>query len=163
MPCGVLITRIEHINALSKNVEYIASRDVTISCSRNGHAPIFLWYILSKKGHIGLQKDIQKCLQNAKYLKDQLRSAGISVMLNELSNMVVFERPPDEEFIHRWQLSCQGNIAHVAVMPNVSKEKLDAFLDELAERRSTWSKEEGAHPCVGSDVGYENCVCLLHR
>ncbi|KAJ8434206.1 hypothetical protein Cgig2_004677 [Carnegiea gigantea] len=161
MPCGVLITRIEHVNALSKDIEYIASRDVTITCSRSGHAPILLWYILSKKGRIGLQKDIQKCLQNAKYLRDRLRNAGVSVMLNELSNIVVFERPPDEEFIKRWQLSCQGNIGHIVVMVNVSKQKLDAFLDELTEKLSTWSKE-GAHRCVAFDIGYENCVCLLH-
>ncbi|KAJ8432355.1 hypothetical protein Cgig2_014974 [Carnegiea gigantea] len=101
------------------------------------HTPIFLWYILSKKGHIGLRKDAQKCLQNAKYLKDRLINAGIS-------------------------LSCQGNIAHVVVMVSVSKEKLEAFLDELIEKHPTWSNE-GAHPCVAFDIGLENCVCLLHR
>ncbi|KAJ8419357.1 LOW QUALITY PROTEIN: hypothetical protein Cgig2_006990 [Carnegiea gigantea] len=162
MPCGVLITRIEHVNALSKDIEYIASRDVTITCSRSGHAPILLWYILSKKGRIGLQKDIQKCLQNAKYLRDRLRNAGVSVMLNELSNIVVFERPPDEEFIKRWQLSCQGNIGHIVVMVNVSKQKLDVFLDELTEKLSTWSKE-GAHPCVAFDIGRGYCFCFFYR
>ncbi|KAE8652903.1 hypothetical protein Csa_022669 [Cucumis sativus] len=30
MPCGVQLTRLEHINALSSNVEYLASRDATI-------------------------------------------------------------------------------------------------------------------------------------
>ncbi|RYR38301.1 hypothetical protein Ahy_A09g043300 [Arachis hypogaea] len=30
MPCGVQITRLEHINVLSNNVEYLASRDATI-------------------------------------------------------------------------------------------------------------------------------------
>ena len=39
MPCGVQITRLEHINALSRDVEYLASRDATIMGSRNGHAP----------------------------------------------------------------------------------------------------------------------------
>lgn len=39
MPCSVQITRLEHINALSRDVEYLASRDATIMGSRNGHAP----------------------------------------------------------------------------------------------------------------------------
>ncbi|ONK57536.1 uncharacterized protein A4U43_C09F1500 [Asparagus officinalis] len=43
MPCGVQITRLKHINTLSSNVEYLASRDATIMGSRNGHAPLFLW------------------------------------------------------------------------------------------------------------------------
>ncbi|RVW37111.1 Serine decarboxylase [Vitis vinifera] len=104
MPCGVQITRMEHINALSRNVEYLASRDATIMGSRNGHAPIFLWYTLNRKGYKGFQKEVQKCLRNAHYLKDRLRDAGISAMLNELSSTVVFERPIDDE------LSAGGNL-----------------------------------------------------
>ena len=91
MPCGVQIKRIEHINALSRDVEYLASRDATIMGSLNGHAPIFLWYTLNRKGYRGFQKEVQKCLRNAHYLKDQFWSVGISAMLNELSNTVVFE------------------------------------------------------------------------
>ncbi|OAY23587.1 serine decarboxylase [Manihot esculenta] len=164
MPCGVQITRMEHINALSRNVEYLASRDATIMGSRNGHAPIFLWYTLNRKGYIGFQKEVQKCLRNAHYLKDRLRDAGISAMLNELSSTVVFERPQDEEFVRRWQLACQGNIAHVIVMPNVTIEKLDDFLNELIEKRSTWYQDgQFQPPCIAADVGNENCGCALHK
>lgn len=164
MPCGVQITRMEHINALSRNVEYLASRDATIMGSRNGHAPIFLWYTLNRKGYRGFQKEVQKCLRNAHYLKGRLREAGISAMLNELSSTVVFERPQDEEFIRRWQLACQGNIAHVVVMPNITIEKLDTFLEELIEKRSTWFKDGAKQPpCVASEIGNENCACPLHH
>ncbi|PON83067.1 Pyridoxal phosphate-dependent decarboxylase [Trema orientale] len=164
MPCGVQITRLEHINVLSRNVEYLASRDATIMGSRNGHAPIFLWYTLNRKGYKGFQKEVQKCLRNAHYLKDRLRDAGISAMLNELSSTVVFERPLDEEFVRRWQLACQGNIAHVVVMPNVTIEKLDVFLNELVEKRSTWYQNEKIQPpCIAAEIGAESCVCKLHK
>ncbi|KAK9740858.1 hypothetical protein RND81_03G066200 [Saponaria officinalis] len=164
MPCGVQITRIEHINALSRNVEYLASRDATIMGSRNGHAPIFLWYTLNRKGYRGFQKEVQKCLRNAHYLKDRLKEAGISAMLNELSSTVVFERPLDEEFIRRWQLACQGSIAHVVVMPSVTIEKLDTFLEELVDQRSNWYKDGTNHPpCVAHEMGSENCVCPVHK
>ncbi|KAH9609006.1 hypothetical protein KSS87_020555 [Heliosperma pusillum] len=164
MPCGVQITRIEHINALSSNVEYLASRDATIMGSRNGHAPIFLWYTLNRKGYGGFQKEVQKCLRNAHYLKDRLKEAGISAMLNELSSTVVFERPLDEDFIRRWQLACQGSIAHVVVMPSVTIDKLDTFLEELVNKRSNWYKD-GANqpPCVQHEIGRENCVCPAHK
>ncbi|KAG5592006.1 hypothetical protein H5410_042520 [Solanum commersonii] len=57
--------------------------------------------------NLGLQKDVKRCLDNAKYLKDRLHKEGISVMLNELSiiYIVVLERPRDHEFVRRWQLS----------------------------------------------------------
>lgn len=163
MPCGVQITRLEHIND-SRNVEYLASRDATIMGSRNGHAPIFLWYTLNRKGYRGFQKEVQKCLRNAHYLKDRLRAAGIGAMLNELSSTVVFERPQDEEFVRRWQLACQGDIAHVVVMPNVTIEKLDVFLNELVPKRATWFQDGKLQPpCIVSDVGKENCLCALHK
>lgn len=164
MPCGVQITRLEHINALSRNVEYLASRDATIMGSRNGHAPIFLWYTLNRKGYKGFQKEVQKCLRNAHYLKDRLLDAGISAMLNELSSTVVFERPLDEGFVRRWQLACQGNLAHVVVMPNVTIEKLNVFLNELIEKRLIWYQDKKVEPpCIAAEIGPDNCSCRLHK
>lgn len=164
MPCGVQLTRLKHINVLSSNVEYLASRDATIMGSRNGHAPIFLWYTLNKKGYKGFQKEVQKCVRNAHYLKDRLREVGISAMLNELSSTVVFERPRDEEFVRRWQLACEGNMAHVVVMPNVTVEKLDYFLKELVAGRNIWYGDNKVQPpCLAADIGKENCSCALHK
>jgi len=164
MPCGVQITRLDYVNALSRDVEYLASRDATIMGSRNGHAPIFLWYTLNRKGYRGFQKEVQKCLRNAHYFKDRLVEAGIGAMLNELSSTVVFERPHDEEFIRRWQLACKGNIAHVVVMPNITIEKLDDFLNELLEKRATWFQDGKDQPyCISADVGEKNCLCALHK
>ncbi|TVU32972.1 hypothetical protein EJB05_24740, partial [Eragrostis curvula] len=164
MPCGVLITRVEHINDLATNVEYIASRDATITGSRNGHAAIILWYTLNRKGYRGFQKDVEVCLRNANYLKDRLKDAGISTMLNELSSTVVFERPKDEEFVRRWQLACEGNISHIVVMPNVTIDQLDKFINELMEKRLTWYQDGvSSSPCIAEDVGLENCLCTVHK
>ncbi len=55
--------------ALSSDVEYLNSRDATIMGSRNGHAPIYLWYTLTRKGYDGMRKDVEKCMRNAHVLK----------------------------------------------------------------------------------------------
>ncbi|KAL4182720.1 hypothetical protein AMTRI_Chr11g94560 [Amborella trichopoda] len=164
MPCGVQITRLEHIKALSRDVEYIGSKDATIIGARNGHAPIFLWHTLNRKGHRGFQNEVQMCIRNAHYLTDRLRSAGVSAMLNDLSNTVVFERPQDEEFVRKWQLACQRNITHIVVMPHVTVEKLDDFMKELIEKRSTWFGDGKAQaPCIADEIGAENCSCACHN
>nr|GEX89232.1 serine decarboxylase [Tanacetum cinerariifolium] len=140
MPCGVKITRLKHINALSRNVEYLASRDATIMGSRNGHAPLFLWYALSRK------------------------EAEFGAMLNELSSTVVFERPQDEKFTRKWQLACQGNITHVVVKPNINIHKLDDFVNELIERcKVCYENEKLKSPCVASQIGSSYCLCALHK
>ncbi len=69
VPCGVVITRTRYVHALSQDVEYLNSRDATIMGSRNGHAPIYMWYTLTRKGYEGMRKDVEKCLRNAHLLK----------------------------------------------------------------------------------------------
>ena len=64
-----------------------------------------------------------------------LDSAGVKTMLNELSSTVVFERPREEAFVRKWQLACEGDIAHVVVMPNITIRKLETFVQELFESR----------------------------
>ena len=56
--------------------------------------------------------------------------AGIKAERNDLSTTVVLERPNDD-FVQRWQLACEGDIAHVVVMPNITPPVIDAFVDEL--------------------------------
>ncbi|KAK1386026.1 hypothetical protein POM88_023761 [Heracleum sosnowskyi] len=104
--------------------------------------------------------DFRKKSRNAHYLKSRLRNAGIRLMLNELSSTVVFECPPDEEFIRKWQLACQGDIAHFIVVPNMTVEKqLDKFLDELFEKCAVWYKNGTLQSlCVASKLGNDDCL-----
>lgn len=148
VPCGVVMTRLKHIKGVSNDVEYLNSRDATIMGSRNGHAPIYMWYTFTRKGYEGMRQDVEKCLENAHLLKDMLEKAGIRTMLNELSSTVVFERPEEEEFIRKWQLACEGDIAHVVVMPNITVPKLETFVAELIESRKRMALlygENGVH------------------
>lgn len=65
--------------ALSSDVEYLNSRDATIMGSRNGHAPIYLWYTLTRKGYDGIQADVEKCMRNAHVLKDMLKQVSLTL------------------------------------------------------------------------------------
>jgi histidine decarboxylase len=53
-------------------------------------------------------------------LLNQLQHVGIGAMLNEFSNIVVFERPQDDQFTRRWNLACNGNIAHVVALQHIT-------------------------------------------
>ncbi|KAF7812942.1 serine decarboxylase 1-like [Senna tora] len=164
IPCGVVITRSEYIDVLSKNIEYIASKDITITGSRCGHAPIFLWYALKKKGLIGLKKEVEKCITNADYLYDELRNAGIGAMKNEFSNIVVFEKPLDDKFSRKWSLALNENIAHVVVMQHVTIEILDSFVSEFVQNQSIWCQDgKNQPPCIQDQMGVANCACKLHK
>lgn len=145
VPCGVVMTRLRYIKAISSDIEYLNSRDATIMGSRNGHAPIYMWYTFTLKGYDGLRKDVEKCLRNAHMLKAMLDSAGFKTMLNELSSTVVFERPQEEAFIRKWQLACEGEVAHVVVMPNITVQKLERFVQDLIESRARCQMQAAMH------------------
>ena len=154
MPCGVVMTRASLVEAMSSDVEYLNSRDATIMGSRNGHAPIYMWHTLTRKGMAGMARDVEACLTNARLLQRMLEGAGVKTMLNRLSSTVVFERPPDETFIRKWQLACEGDIAHVVVMPNITPPKLEAFVQALIECRTACGVGGGgAPPALGEANG----------
>jgi len=135
MPSGVQITRRKHIKKVERRIEYLNSVDTTIMGSRNGQAALYMWYSLKRKGMKGIKQDVEHCISVAQYLRDELKKVNISAQLNDLSSTVVMEKPVEEALIQRWQLACEEDIAHVVVMPNVNKDKVDMFVkDFLASR-----------------------------
>lgn len=131
MPCGIQVTRKEHVERLSKRIEYLNSTDSTIMGSRNGLAPIFMWYNLKKKGRSGIVQDIEYSIELAQYLHESLLSMGIDSFLNKNSTTVFFDKPTKPEVIEKWQLACENKYAHVVVMPNHNEELLDIFMEDL--------------------------------
>jgi histidine decarboxylase len=146
MPCGIALTRAKHIEKVSQRIEYLDSVDTTIMGSRNGQAALFMWHSLRRKGVDGIKKEVQTCLSNARYLRDELLKHGVRARLNDLSTTVVLERPVDEEFVQRWQLACEEDIAHVVVMPNVTEAKVDIFVSELVKSIGDFGAQEEVRP-----------------
>jgi len=130
IPCGIILTRKHFIDALSQNIDYINSRDATIMGSRNGHAPIFIWYKLVTMGCEGIVEKVKGCRETAKHLEHCLPLLGVgNVQRNPGSTTVTFARP-SEKLVHKWQLACSGNICHIVVMPNVTKETIGEFMKD---------------------------------
>lgn len=58
MPCGIALTRKEHVKKVEQRIDYLNSVDTTIMGSRNGQAALYLWYSLRKKGLAGIKRDV---------------------------------------------------------------------------------------------------------
>jgi histidine decarboxylase len=129
VPCGVVLTRRPHVRQMETAIEYIGSTDTTIMGSRNGLAALFLWYAISERGG-AFAREVKECLDNARYLRDRLEPLGRHPLLNDFSTTVVFDRPP-AQVCQTWQLACQADRAHVVVMQNLTRARLDRFLEAL--------------------------------
>jgi len=129
-PSGIFLSRERPHCAFVNCVEYIDSDDTTISGSRNGQLPLFLWALIKHKGKEGFKKEAIECIENARYLKTKLDNIGFNPMLNKYSNIVTFDIPP-EYILDRWQLAKQGNRSHVVVMQHVNKNIINLLVDDI--------------------------------
>lgn len=130
MPCGVIVAKKSIRDRISKGISYIGSLDTTITGSRNGHGPLFLWYALKKMGVEGLKARYEKSLETARYCEQRLQEIGVNAWRNPNSITVVMPKTPTS-VKNKWQLATEGDISHIICMPNVSKEQIDMFIEDL--------------------------------
>lgn len=130
-PCGIFMMEKRLINQCShEHINVINSTDCTISGSRNGHSALFMDYIIKKKGKVGFQNDVEKCLGNSEYLIKQMSYVGKNAWRNHNSLTVVFDIP-DEPIVKKWQLACSHPYAHAIVLPHVNRHKINRFVKDI--------------------------------
>jgi histidine decarboxylase len=136
IPCGVVVARKRNVQRIAHAIDYIGSLDTTITGSRNGITPVMLWKRIRELGVDGLRERIDRSLENAAYLERRLNDLGVPAWRNPNAITVVFP-PLGPQIAKKWQLATAGTIQHVLVLPNVTREQIDAFLADVAAQRRT--------------------------
>lgn len=129
-PCGVVLTKKHHLDQISTHVEYTNSMDNTITGSRNGLAPLFLWYELNCAHERKFEKLIRVCIERAGYAVKKFSDAGIKAWRNKNSIIVIFPKP-SVKIIQKWQLAVQGDIAHLIALPHLSHRSINRIVSEI--------------------------------
>jgi len=110
------------------------------------------------RGEDGLRRDVRHVLSLARKLRDLLSRSGVApVYVNRHSNIVVFPRPADPDLVRRWQLSTQGDVAHIVVMPSMEMDLLEAFVRDYVASR------EAAAGAAGQDGRAEGGRARSHE
>lgn len=130
VPCGIALTKKEHIKKITRPIEYIETMDTTIAGSRNAFSPMVLWYAIEKRGYAGFKKEANRCVKNARYLYSRLKEIGYTPHLNDFSNTVLFKQPP-AEIRAKWQLASQKEQSHIVVMQHATEKILDRFIRDI--------------------------------
>ncbi|MEN9980352.1 MAG: hypothetical protein RL542_139 [Bacteroidota bacterium] len=130
IPSGVIITKRSNRDRIAKGISYIGSLDTTITGSRNGHCPLFLWYALKKMGVEGLRNRYLNSLVVAEYCETRLNEIGIPAWRNPNAITVVFPKVTDT-IIAKWQLATQETISHIICMPSVTKDQIDELISDI--------------------------------
>lgn len=130
IPCGLVLARKKLVKKIERPVEYLGVLDTTLSGSRSGFNALILWYALKRHGIKGFKKMTQDCLENAEYALTELSKIGWDAWKNKNSPIVVIKKPP-ERLIKKWQLASAGEIAHLIILPQHNKKKIDNFVKDL--------------------------------
>ena len=130
IPCGVVIVKKNYRDRIGQTIPYIGTTDTTITGSRNGHSPVFLWYAIKKLGIEGLKERAVQSMKIAAYVEERLNKIGFNAWRNKNSITVVF-RKPSKELCRKWQLASEDNIAHIICMPGIKKSAIDQCLKEI--------------------------------
>lgn len=132
VPSGVVLARKEHVSRISRLIEYVGTLDTTLTGSRNGITPLFLWYAIRVHGKQGFRDKVARCIELARYAVDRFQEAGIAAWRNPLSMTVVFPHPP-QPVLDKWQIAVEGDDAHIITMPHVRRDQIDQLVVDITE------------------------------
>ncbi|HVI43457.1 MAG TPA: histidine decarboxylase [Chitinophaga sp.] len=130
IPCGVVVAKRSNRDRIARSVAYIGSMDTTITGSRNGHSPLFLWYAIRRLGLAGLKERAVHSLEMAAYTTSRLKEHDIPAWRNRDAITVVFPDPAPA-IRRKWQLASEGGWSHIICMPNVHRQQIDQFISEM--------------------------------
>lgn len=114
IPCGVVLGLKKHVDRIDRQIEYIASPDKTITGSRNGLTPLFLWHSIYSSTEFEKQQRVRACLELAENIVQDLNQHGIPAWRNAYSPIVVFPKP-SERFWRKHHLAVEKDIAHIII------------------------------------------------
>ena len=134
IPCGVALTRKEHVTRIARSIEYVGVMDTTLTGSRNGLTPLMLWLAWERHGEAGFRAIVRDMLAVAAYAVERFNALGVAAWRNRNSPVVVMPRPADD-VLAKWQLMPHRDIAHIVVMPHVTRAMIDEIADDLAAAR----------------------------
>lgn len=130
LPCGVVLARRSLVDRVAQNVEYIGTKDTTILGSRNGVTPVFLRHLVQTVGEAGFREMTRRCFDVADDAIRRFSRKNMKAWRHRNSITVVFPRV-NEPVLQKWQIALQGADAHLVVMPHITAEVVDAFIEEL--------------------------------
>ncbi len=139
IPCGIVMCKRAHRNRVANSISYVGTLDTTITGSRNGLTPLFLWSFIEKHGKDGLKRRVCESQELAAYTERKLNELGVNAWRNNEALTVVFDKP-SKKVCEKYQLASEETIAHIICVPGIKKERIDSLLfdleNELKEKES---------------------------
>lgn len=130
IPCGIVLARKPYVERMARSIEYVGTLDTTLTGSRNGITPLFLWYAIHRTGSDGFRRQVAQCLKKARYAIERFEKIGIKAWRNPFAITVVFPKPPPS-VLEKWQIAVQGDRAHLIALQSLTIRQIDQLIADI--------------------------------
>lgn len=131
-PYGIVLTKKQYIDNISSTIDYIDSLDMTLSGSRNGLAPLMLWYRLHETSDQYWKDLVHGCFKLADYAIEQFNRHNIPAWRHKNSITVVFPSPSQKVW-RRYGLAATKKLTHLVITPHHRDTQLiDQIIHDVA-------------------------------
>jgi len=155
-PAGVYLT--SHGSGGGSTVDYIATVDTTLAGSRNGHAPLLIWYAIHTLGIDGLRARAYESWRVAAHAVHRLQGIGWPAWRHPHAMTVVLPTPP-ADIAARWRLASSNGHSHIITVPGVTTSHIERLASELEPhvppRTATTAIPVGAVPTPRTPTYHE--------
>ncbi len=143
IPGGSIIFRSEDISkTIVKSITYLSdssTKQLTVTGTRPGTSVIASWVLFERLGESYILERVKESLEITKYLVQSLQELpNIHLAFEPPLNIVGFSCPKmtNEELVKAlkqkgWHLSIYSNWIRIVIMPHVTKEVIDKFINDL--------------------------------
>lgn len=141
IPAGGLIFRsADHVKRLETETYYLTvAKQASLTGTRSGAAAAATYAVIMHLGIEGYRAIVDRCMDMTRYLVSSARAMGIEPVIEPVMNVVGFKMndPPGvrKALLERgWHVSMtrEPRALRLIVMPHMTKENLDIFIDDLA-------------------------------
>ncbi len=136
-----LLRRGEDLSSIAVESPYLTSlQSSSLLGTRSSAGVAALYFAMRALGREGYRKNVEKCMENTKYLVSELERIGLAVPIEPIMNIcgILVDDPSrvrDELEKRNWKvsLSRHPDCLRVVVMPHVTKPVIDAFVRDLKD------------------------------
>lgn len=136
IPCGIVLTHKKWTENITRDVALFKGYkvDTTLSGSRNGITPLFLWYAIKRYGDVGFQQLIQEGFEKVDYAIQYFKARDIDAWSNKNSMMVVIPQL-SEHLLEKWAVPAELGYSSLTALPKLTHAMIHELCDDILKEK----------------------------
>lgn len=134
IPCSVVLTKQYYVDLINRTASCVRRLDTTISGSRNGITPLFIWHAINTIEIEGFKKIISDGFRKAEYTIKLLNKNEIPAWKNQYALTVVIPEV-SSRLLEKWHVPTEHGWSSITMLPKTSYEMIDEFCQDLINER----------------------------